>query len=228
MIEKELTDFLILETQLLEHLTHRIQESIRAQGEARIALAGGNTPKNLYRRLAQESIDWSKVVVTLTDERVVPDTHPDSNSGMLKECFLNHCDARFIPWTKTFASATEMAAEVTKNVIPQLPFDVVLLGMGDDGHTASLFPDAPIYTEAMDPNSAPECVVVDTTWVKYQRLSLNFAALQQTRLSLILWKGKDKLPLYQRAKNGDTALPITPFLSSSLASCTPTEVWFSL
>ncbi len=84
MIEKEFTDFLALETQLLEHLTHRIQESIRAQGEARIALAGGNTPKNLYRRLAQKPIDWSKVRVKLNEEPVVPDTQTDRKSGMLK------------------------------------------------------------------------------------------------------------------------------------------------
>lgn len=138
----------------LELVRHKIQDAIATQGQCTIALAGGSTPKPLYEALAQEAIDWRKLHVFWGDERYVPSDHPDSNEGMARKAWLDHVE---IPFENIHAMPTDavepaIAAEWHDqhlrdffNVAPgAFPcFDIVLLGMGDDGHTASLFPHTP-------------------------------------------------------------------------------------
>lgn len=135
----------------------RMEEAIARRGICTIALAGGSTPKPLYEKLASQNLPWEKIHVFWGDERYVPADHPDSNEGMARQAWLNHID---IPVTNIHPMPT-MAAnpavdaasyneelraffKVADQSMPE--FDIILLGMGDDGHTASLFP----YTEALD------------------------------------------------------------------------------
>lgn len=139
----------------LELTVDRIQAAIAQQGRCTIALAGGSTPKPLYEALAQQQLPWDKLYVFWADERYVPTDHPDSNAGMTKTAWLDKVP---IPVEQIVVAPTgggnpEVDSEAYERNIrkafgdyegfPQ--FDLMLLGMGDDGHTASLFP----HTEAL-------------------------------------------------------------------------------
>ncbi|ESA36781.1 6-phosphogluconolactonase [Leptolyngbya sp. Heron Island J] len=129
-----------------------IRDAIATRGRCSIALSGGSTPKPLYQALAQTELPWDQLYVYWGDERYVPATHPDSNAKMTRDAWLDHVA---IPADNIFAVPTdtdspEISAEryqqslmgsfntSSKDELPQ--FDLMLLGMGDDGHTASLFP----------------------------------------------------------------------------------------
>ena len=136
-----------------------IRDAIATRGRCSIALSGGSTPKPLYQALAQTDLPWDQLYVYWGDERYVPATHPDSNAKMAREAWLDHVA---IPGENIFAVPTdtespEISAERYQQSLmdsfktsseDQLPqFDVILLGMGDDGHTASLFPHTPALKE---------------------------------------------------------------------------------
>lgn len=129
----------------------RLQQAIAQRGTFMIALAGGSTPKPLYGAIAQQDLPWDQIQVFWGDERYVPPSHPDSNEGMAREAWLNQVPipAANIHPMPTDADDPAIAAEqydaeirrafqVDAGEIPT--FDVILLGMGDDAHTASLFP----------------------------------------------------------------------------------------
>ena len=141
-----------------DQVVELIRAAIATHGRCTIALSGGSTPKPLYQALVKADIAWDKLYVYWGDERYVPATHPDSNAKMAHEAWLDHVS---IPAANIFAVPTdtdspETTAEryqqtlidsfkaVSKDDVP--PFDLILLGMGDDGHTASLFP----HTEALN------------------------------------------------------------------------------
>lgn len=134
-------------------------EAVKNIGDFTIALSGGGTPKKLYELLATshytDKIDWNKVKVFFGDERYVPRDHPDNNSKMAREALLNHVS---IPESNIFVFDTSLppqksASEYAKSVKSELGenyphFDLILLGLGGDGHTASLFPWTPILKES--------------------------------------------------------------------------------
>ncbi|MCX6028615.1 MAG: 6-phosphogluconolactonase [Chloroflexi bacterium] len=135
-------------------------EAIAACGQFNVALAGGSTPAGLYRRLAQrpyvEQVDWPRVFVYFGDERCVPADHPDSNYRMARETLLDHVP---LPPANVFRIVGELppheAADLYAHIVRadlgrysfRPRFDLILLGMGDDGHTASLFPGTVGLTE---------------------------------------------------------------------------------
>ena len=136
----------------------KIQSAIASKGQCSIALAGGSTPKPLYESLAQENLPWEQIQIFWGDERYVAPNHPDSNQLMARQAWL---DKVTIPQSNIHPAPTnsdnpEIDAESYEAVIRkvfdtspgQFPsFDLILLGMGDDGHTASLFPHTPVLQE---------------------------------------------------------------------------------
>jgi 6-phosphogluconolactonase len=146
-----LADKTALIQRALELLLEKLHTAIAERGTFTLALSGGSTPKPLYEALAQQDLPWEKVHVFWGDERYVPPNHPDSNEGMARAAWLNHVP---IPATNIHPMPTDEADpsvaaqkheqelrqffQVQPGAFPAL--DVILLGMGDDGHTASLFP----------------------------------------------------------------------------------------
>jgi 6-phosphogluconolactonase len=142
----------------LDIVVDKIQQAIADHGYCTLALAGGSTPKPLYGGLAKQDLPWDKLYIFWGDERYVAPDHPDSNAGMTYEVWL---DKVALPPEHIFvvptsegnpaASAQQYEATLTQvfgqlqgltpGTVPQ--FDIILLGMGDDGHTASLFPHTP-------------------------------------------------------------------------------------
>jgi len=125
-----------------ELIKQAAKEAIQAKDKFRIVLAGGTTPENVYKMLSKESLDWSKWEFYLGDERCLPVDSDDRNSKVIMETWLNHIDvpADNIYFIPAELGAKEAADQYAETIREKMPFDLVLLGMGEDGHTASLFP----------------------------------------------------------------------------------------
>jgi len=137
-----------------------LAKAISARGAALIAVSGGSTPLRYFQALSKQPIDWSRVSITLVDERRVPDDNPRSNARLVRENLLKNLaqTATFVPLANSrLTQEQELSSSRARVAMLPSPADLVVLGMGDDGHTASWFPGAVGLAEAMD--SAARCLV---------------------------------------------------------------------
>ena len=193
-----------------------LTESIASRGTASLVVAGGSTPQPIFNRLSQMHLDWAKVHVGLTDERWVRATHTDSNEHLVRHALLRNqaSSAEFHPlYSNTPRPSAGLAeAERSINSMPR-PFDVVLLGMGTDGHFASLFPGLPETKVGLDLHNPALCVAVDKPQSGYARLSLTITALLYARLILVAISGRPKRAIALQALAGNAETPIATLLS---------------
>jgi 6-phosphogluconolactonase len=187
-----------------ERITASAARAIAGHGRFRLVLAGGRTPKAAYALLRESDQDWSRWEVFFGDERCLPADDPERNSVMARHALLEHVP---IPEAQIHAMPAELGPEAAARAYAQvlesrLPFDLVLLGMGEDGHTASLFPGQPNDSDALvipvfgAPKPPPE------------RVSLSRSALTRTRRLLIIVTGPDKREAVRRWRAGE-ALPVS-------------------
>ncbi len=175
-------------------------EAIEQRGEFHIALSGGNTPRALYRCLSapplRQKLDWSRVHLWFSDERCVPPDHVDSNYRMAIEALLNRVPIDLSQFHRMEGELVpEVAAQRYGDALSQLPcdtdgtplFDLILLGLGADGHIASLFPD----TSALEVTSLP-VVALHATRLQSWRLTLTFPVLNHARHLLLVVSGDKK------------------------------------
>jgi 6-phosphogluconolactonase len=152
----------------------------------RIALAGGSTPAAFYRTLAGTEYAWGETDIFFGDERCVPPTHPESNFRMAHEMLLEHIDARVHRMPGETCDAAAYEARLRSVFGPGVPaFDLVVLGLGEDGHTASLFPGDPALDER-------ERLVVRVERPDHPRLTLTLPVLSAAAVALFLVKGAAK------------------------------------
>jgi 6-phosphogluconolactonase len=173
--------------------------AIEARGTASLVVSGGRSPVKLFERLRTLAIDWSRVCVALADERWVDPSDPASNERLVRDVLLRDAAAaaRFTG-LKNGCATPELGAGMawsTFNGVPR-PFDVLVLGMGDDGHTASLFPDSPNLERALDEAAAAGCIGMRSPTLPAARLSLNLAALLDSRRIVMLITGESKWRTY--------------------------------
>jgi 6-phosphogluconolactonase len=204
-----------------EAAVHRIEtlaaECVRERGRFVLSLAGGNTPKAIYRRWGETSrLDWSKAVLLYGDERCVPPHHPDSNHGMVEASLLTQLAER--PTVYRMAGEEpepERAARAYEETLrtelgAEGAIDLALLGIGADGHTASLFPGAAVLGER-----ERLCVTTPAPDGKVQRLTLTVPVLKKARRILFLAAGGDKAEMLQKLMKGpvnETACPAQFFI----------------
>lgn len=164
---------------LVQDIVQALCKAIAQRGRATLAVSGGSTPVSLFRALSAIDIAWSKVVVSLVDERWVPENHPDSNAHLVRRHFLRDraAMAHFVG-LKTAASDPFHAVLAVEAVLltQVLPLDVVVLGMGEDGHTASLFPSAQGLSEALDPEQGICCGILPPV-APHARMTLSVSTL---------------------------------------------------
>ena len=177
--------------------------AIAGQGRFRLVLAGGTTPAAAYHRLRGAEAEWDRWYVYFGDERCLPADHPERNSVMAREQWLAHVA---IPDGNVFPIATERGVDAAvEGYLPivetAMPFDLVLLGMGEDGHTASLFPGQPLDERAL------VVAVRDAPKPPPERVSLGLGALNDTREMLIMVTGSGKREAVSRWRAGED-LPI--------------------
>ena len=182
-------------TALAEALARQLATAVAARGEASLVLSGGRTPLPMLQVLRRQPLPWADITITLADERFVPVDHPDSNERLLREVLLQDAAvaARFVGLRGTAQDPAQAASEAWQRLAGvQRPFDAVVLGMGDDGHTASLFPGSPGIEAALDPVAEPACVALQAPVAPALRLSLNLAALRQARRHYLHFTGDAK------------------------------------
>lgn len=164
------------------------EAALRLFREARprtLILAGGRTPRPVYARLASEPYDWTEVHVFFSDERCVPPDHPDSNFRMARETLLAHVPARVHRMPGETCDAAAYEGELRAFFGGPPAFDLAFLGLGADGHTASLFPGDPALAEERR-------LVLRVRGPDYPRLTLTLPALSAARLAVFLVAGAEK------------------------------------
>src|SRR5471030_2590018 len=205
---------------LAANVAERLTTAIAASGTATLVVSGGRSPVAFFQNLAEQPVDWSKVVISLADERWVPVEHADSNAGLLKRYLLQGpvAKAKFVGLYSPAASLEEAALAADRLLAELPPIDVLILGMGDDGHTASLFPDSPNLADALKLDGSRRCWPMLAPTVPHQRLSMSRALLASAKNTVLSISGQSKLTTLSAALAGDdvAAMPIRAFLQPTL------------
>lgn len=206
-----------LNQQFASEISSRLAAAIAEKGAATLVVSGGKTPLPLFKTLSETDLDWSRVTITLADDRWLPETHADSNEGLVKANLLQGkaAKARFISLFDSASAddAYKGAATVAARVAELPLFDVLILGMGEDGHTASLFPCSKEIQAGLAPD-APVALAVTPAAAPYQRLSLSKTRLLQSAVIYLHLVGPKKLTVLEQAMAGQDPLqmPVRAFL----------------
>lgn len=217
-----------LDQALATRVAQALAEAIVQRGRAVLVVSGGRTPQGFFQAVRQQDLDWSRVTVTLADERWVPADHADSNERLVREHLLqDHAAAAgFVSLYAPGLSATEGQAEIEARLtrLPD-PLDVVILGMGDDGHTASLFPQAPELADALQ--TTTHCIATTPVTAPHMRMSLSLKTLAKAHNLIVHITGGGKRSLLQTQMLATLPrqdwLPIRTVLDSALNS--PVVFW---
>ncbi len=180
----------------------RLKSAIAERGEASIAVSGGSTPERFFNALSQADLDWGKVAVTLVDERWVPPGHERSNARLVAETLLQNlaAAARFIPLHSDAARPEDAIPSIltTLATVP-MPFDVLVLGMGSDGHTASFFPGGDHLAEALDPDNRALLTAMHAPGAGEPRITFTLAPILASGLIALHIEGEEKNAVLGRA-----------------------------
>jgi 6-phosphogluconolactonase len=217
----------------------RLRQAIDSRGRAVLHVSGGQSPVALFEALREQDLPWEHVEVSLADERVVPAEHPDSNARLVHTHLLQGPAARacFLPLLPPLLpsmlpslpaqSWAELSEQAGQALGAQGPADVLVLGMGADGHTASIFPGMPNLAQALDPQGKPVCLPVAPEGLPaaaaHARITQTLAHLLTARHIVLPVRGSDKLQTLRHACR-TRELPISHVLHQSLA---PVAVWIS-
>jgi 6-phosphogluconolactonase len=224
----ERRDFLVAgdesETYLFaaEHWIHAAQRAIQQKGRFAVALSGGSTPRAIYERLALAKIDWSKVFLFWSDERAAPPDHPESNYKMAMESAFSRLPIPLHQIHRMRAEADlEKGAleyeELIRSCLGKDLFDLVMLGVGEDGHTASLFPKTKalgIEDRLCVPNFIPE----KNTW----RMTLTFSCINGSSKAAIYAIGASKGAIVPKVL--DSAI-VSPYPASRIGTPDHKALW---
>jgi 6-phosphogluconolactonase len=196
-----------LDQQLANTIANELKQAIAQRGSAGLAVSGGRTPAGMFKALRNNDLDWSRVMITLVDERWVQPDHADSNERLTRDNLLQDAAA-----AATFISLVNQAdtphvalADIEARLasMPN-PIDVVILGMGDDGHTASLFPNAAELEQACA--SSALLAAVTPPVAPHQRITLTLSTIVKSPKVIVHITGEGKKTLLQDAMSADVAL----------------------
>ena len=185
---------------IVKLISNRLNSSIENEGSASLVLSGGSSPIHIYEELSNVDISWSRVFLTLVDDRFVNSDHKDSNQKLLYNHFIKNKakDIKFFPLSENFLTNEDF----------KKPFDITLLGMGEDGHFASLFPDMINNNEAFNLNESPKILITPPQGNPYlPRITMNLSLIMKSINIVLLIKGKAKQDIFNKAKK-DEDLPI--------------------
>lgn len=206
-----------LDAALADKVCQLLESAIATKGKASIAVSGGSTPKDFFKILSNKAIDWKKVTITLADERWVELTSDASNTRLVHENLLQNkaSAAKFFHLKQGEHLCEETLADL--NIAADsalLPLDVVILGMGEDGHTASLFPCSDQIVEGLDVSNTKSLMRVEPKTAPNQRITFSFAALKQSKHVFLHVCGDNKKQVLDKAlSNSDIfEMPIRAFL----------------
>lgn len=194
-----------------------LQAAIARDGAAVLAVSGGSTPRNMFQALSRTKIDWSKVTVTLVDERFVPPSHERSNHRLVATHLLQNqaAFAEFIPLYCEGLSPQEAANEAAMRIDAlKKPIDIAVLGLGTDGHTASWFPGSPELATVTDPGQEKTVMAVAAPGIPEPRLTLTQPVLRGAQTAILHIEGQEKRDVFEAALEPGSveALPVRAIL----------------
>ncbi|MBL7480918.1 6-phosphogluconolactonase [Legionella bononiensis] len=215
------SDANLLNSDLADQIKNSLCEAITLRGRAYLVVSGGKTPVELFKLLAQKDLPWDKVTITLADERCVGVNDPDRNERLVKDFLLQYKahQAQFISLYNEQVQIEENL-KLVELLIDSLPtFDVVILGMGEDGHTASLFPCSDELESGLD-DEAQSLLLVHPRTAPYQRITLSKRRLLNSRMIFIHLVGPKKRIVFSQALVNDNpkVMPISAFINNQNAN----------
>lgn len=221
--------------QLAQDIAQRLEAAIQARGAAVLSVSGGKSPMALFEALRRQPLDWSRVCVTLVDERCVPWNHPDSNARLVQTHLLQELAsaARLVPMISANAQPLVPAALQAQQASTALSAagtaDVLVLGLGADGHTASLFPQALNLNQALNRHNPHACIAMELAQLPasapFERLTQPLAQLLRARHIVLPVSGADKLSTLRLAWRAiSDQYPISHLLHQTE---TPLAIWIS-
>ncbi len=199
---------------MVELLAKRLEHQTRAS----LVVSGGTTPIECFAALAETELDWDRVDVLLSDERWVPSDHEDSNERTVRETLLT-ANAAAATLTPVFADdiTPDERCDELQDPLPVLPFSCVLVGMGVDGHFASLFPGADTLDAGLDVESGRLYLPVVTAASSHPRVSMSLAGISRSDEVALLMFGEDKLETFNKAKELANGYPVSRLLRQKRA-----------
>lgn len=185
-----------------------LSEAISKHGSATLLVSGGTTPAPLYEALSKSDLNWKKIRVALIDERWVDESNSASNEALIKRSLMinNAKNVEFIGMKNAANSAAQGQPETEERYgkLPK-PFSLAILGMGNDGHTASLFPAAKGLSEALNLDNSNVTAAIsanqsEVTGPNTERMTMTLPALLKTERLIVLFTGEDKLAVFNAAQ----------------------------
>ena len=193
---------------LAADVSARLADAVAARSSAVLAVSGGTTPKRFFAALSRMPIDWSKVLVTLVDERCVDETSERSNARLVRENLIQNeaAKATFVPLYRNETEAMTLD-----------PFAVAILGMGTDGHTASFFPGGDTLAEALDMKSGRRVLRINAPASGEQRITFTLPSLLESDFLALHIEGEDKRLVLAKAEDDGPveAMPIRGVLRAA-------------
>jgi 6-phosphogluconolactonase len=207
---------------LARHIAVELRKSAEIYGYASLVVPGGTTPQPLLQALGKEDLPWKKIWLTLTDERWVPAKHENSNEKTLRE-WLPLDEMHYVPLHSRHRTPQEaqVTIEAALRKMPR-PFDIVVCGMGADGHIASLFPKANELKDGLNIGGAELCIAIEGTDQYEPRMSLTLTALRNSHKRLLLIQGEAKWETIKQAQKEETSSFLMPV--KALLQTAPTTI----
>lgn len=205
---------------LTDHIVKELQQAINNKGHASIAVSGGKTPIPLFKLLSQQDLEWHNVFITLVDDRWVDDTDDASNEKLVLTYLLQNKAklANFVGLKNSCDNPFD-GAEITDKILNKIPmpFDVLILGMGEDGHTASLFPGAANLMAGLDMKSGRKVVGMTPLTAPLDRITLTLPTILDSQNIYLHLVGESKMQVLEQAEKGDdiNQMPIRAILQQN-------------
>ena len=206
-----------------------LRAAIEARGEALLAVSGGTTPHGFMRALSSQQLDWSRVIVTLCDERWVPARHERSNARLVRETLLQGAasTARFVGLYADAPDPEAGIAQVAARIAAlPLPLDVAVLGLGLDGHIASLFPDADHFDDALDPHGSERVLPMRAPSAGEPRVTLTAPLLAAARALYLHIEGPEKKRVFEDVVRSECVQARSPLRAVMQQARAPLAVYW--
>ncbi|NNC78483.1 MAG: 6-phosphogluconolactonase [Woeseiaceae bacterium] len=206
-----------------DDIVNALSRRLASQGDASLVVSGGTSPVDCLAELSRADIEWARVHVLPSDERWVASTDESSNENMIRNALLTNkasvatLHGLYDPCATVDERCEQIGVEF--KTLP-FPFAAALLGMGADGHFASLFPDADNLERGLNPDFAGLCLPVRTIASPYERISLTLSALSRSDEIALLIFGDDKWATLQSAKEKNSKLPVARLIKQKRAPVT--------
>jgi 6-phosphogluconolactonase len=210
---KKLVEELVIEVSSI------LKKALLEKNSATFLVSGGNTPKLFFQELSKVKLDWSLIKIGLVDERWIDSSNKDSNAYLVSKYLLQNeaKNAEFIPLfieNEECFSSDQICSNIYKQNFSNC--DILILGMGSDGHIASIFPKSIRLDEAIDLNTEKFCISINPVTASYKRMSLTLKSILESKNLFLHIEGEEKFKIYTEALKSEDKYPISKVLFNAL------------